>query len=448
MTSMPPVRSPSAIAITEKKAARTKLLGRGFLSLLVTQFFGAANDNIIKQVVIFMVTTGVWRNRLGDGGQAYVAMLFTLPFIFFSGYGGQFADRNSKQFVTVLLKALEIPIAIVAMIGFWQRNLTVALLALVLLATHSTFFAPAKYGMIPELVDDEDLSQANGVLNMLTNIAVILGMMMAGPISDRYFPVRLNDQEPIPQPLLWLPGVVLVGMAILGLIVSLLIPKLRPRDPGLKYKLNPLSTYWQSLVEMSHSSLLAVAMAWAFFYLIAGTVFLILPEYEHLLNIRYSQTSYLMGGLALAIALGSAVAGFLSGKHIEPRLIPIGAGGLVIAFTLLGSLEPEYKSVAALLVFAGFAAGFYIIPLQALLQKLSPDGERGRFLGTANALSFVTILLGSALYWVAASMFHMPPNRVFLALAALCLLGMGIMIWKIRDIMRSRLEAESAASQA
>jgi len=445
---MPPVASPAKRPITAKKAARSKLLGRGFLALLITQSFGAANDNIIKQVIIFMVTTGVWKNRLGEGGQAYVAMLFTLPFIFFSGYGGQFADRNSKQFVTVLLKVLEIPIAIVAMIGFWQQNLTVALAALVLLATHSTFFAPAKYGMIPELVDDEDLSQANGVLNMLTNIAVIFGMVLAGPISDRYFPARLNNQGPMTPPLLWLPGVVLVAMAILGLIVSLLIPKLRPRDPELKYQFNPLSTYWKSLVEMSQSSLLAVAMAWAFFYLIAATVLLILPEYEHLLNIPYSQTSYLMGGLALAIALGSAVAGFLSGKHIEPRLIPIVAGGLVIAFALLGWLKPEYKSVAGMLIFAGFAAGFYIIPLQALLQKLSPDGERGRFLGTANALSFVTILLGAGVYWFAASMFHMPPNRVFLVLAGLCLLGMGIMIWKIRRIMRTRLEMERTSSKA
>src|SRR3954463_69989 len=100
-----------------------------------------------------MVSTGVWKGAMGHAGEAWVVMIFTIPFILFSGYGGQFADRNSKQWVTVLLKILEIPIAIIAMFGLITHQLHLTLAALVLLATHSTFFGPAKYGMIPELVD-------------------------------------------------------------------------------------------------------------------------------------------------------------------------------------------------------------------------------------------------------------------------------------------------------
>ena len=67
--------------------------------------------------------------------------------------------------------------------------------------------------------------------------------------------------------------------------------------------------------------------------------------------------------------------------------IPFGAIGMAICFTLLGLLTPSFNNVATLLFCAGFFAGFYIVPLQALLQYLSTDDERGRFFGTSNALS-------------------------------------------------------------
>ena len=89
----------------------SKLLNRGFLSLIMTQFFGAANDNILKGVLIYMVIDGAWAGQLGSGGQGIVSVCFTLPFISLSGYAGQFADRNSKRYVSVLVKVIEIPIA-------------------------------------------------------------------------------------------------------------------------------------------------------------------------------------------------------------------------------------------------------------------------------------------------------------------------------------------------
>ena len=140
---------------------KNKLLKRGFLSLIVTQFFGAANDNILKGVLIFMVINGAWAGDLGAGGQGIVSICFTLPFIVLSGYAGQFSDRNSKRYVSVLVKSAEIPIASIALIGFWTGNLWITLSALVALTCQSAFFGPAKYGMIPELVESRDLSRAN-----------------------------------------------------------------------------------------------------------------------------------------------------------------------------------------------------------------------------------------------------------------------------------------------
>ncbi|MCA9171444.1 MAG: MFS transporter [Planctomycetales bacterium] len=409
--------------------SNARLWNVGYVSLLVAQFFGAANDNILKQCLIFMVTTGIWHEQLGEGGQVVPALCLTIPFIVLSGYAGQVADRYSKQQVTRWIKLVEIPIAALAFVGFQQENLWLTLGALLLLSSQSAFFGPAKYGAIPELMAESHLSKANGFINMFTNLAIIAGSLLAGPISDLYLP-----EDPNQTPLRWVPGAAMVTVAILGYIACLAIPRLPAADPNLTYNYNPFATYWSSLKEMAASPLLTVALAWAGFYMIGMMALLIVPEYERILGISYAETSYLVGILGIAIAVGSVSAGMLSGEHIRPWFIPFGATGMTVCFGLLGLLAPEYKSVAALIFFAGVFAGFYIVPLQALMQALSPDNERGRFLGTANALSFCFTTGGSLLYWIVNNRFGMPPNRVHLVCATLALSGTVIGVLRLRRL--------------
>ncbi|MCH7573060.1 MAG: MFS transporter, partial [Planctomycetes bacterium] len=253
---------------------KSNLFKRGFLSLIFTQFFGAANDNILKMVLTYMVIDGAWAGKLGSGGQGIVGLCFTVPFILLSGYAGQFADRNSKRYVSVLVKVIEIPIAMAALIGFWVGNLWITLAALIALTCQSSFFGPAKYGMIPELVPSEDLSRANGTINMMTNIAVIVGTMAGGIIADLYSP-QATTTGATSTPMLWLPGAAMLLVAGAGLITVLFMNRLEPGDRALKYNLNPFSTYISSIREMSHSPLLLVMLAWGYFYLLAGLALLI-----------------------------------------------------------------------------------------------------------------------------------------------------------------------------
>ncbi|MCH8823793.1 MAG: MFS transporter [Planctomycetes bacterium] len=423
---------------------KSKLLKRGYISLICTQFFGAANDNLLKGVLTFMVIDGVWRGKLGDGGQGLVGLLFTLPFILLSGYAGQFADRNSKRYVSVLVKVIEIPIAAIALLGFWTGNLWITLGALIALSCQSAFFGPAKYGMIPELVDEGDLSRANGFINMMTNIAVIAGTLLAGEIADRYNPLPSSDGSVV-DALPWLPGVAMVLLACAGLIAVIFLVKLEPGDKNLRYTANPFKTYIAAIKEMSQTPLLMVMLAWGYFYLLAGLALFIVPEYTVVLNIDRSQASVLMGILGLSIGLGSVVAGLISGHKIEPRLIPIGALGLSVFFFLLGIVKPSVppdptklqvalSNVSLFLLGAGFFAGFYIVPLQALLQKLSPDDERGRFLGTANGVSFMFLAAASLLYWVIKPLFGNAPQRIFILSAIMMLVGAAFFLFKLRRL--------------
>jgi len=429
---------------------KSNLLKRGFISLIVTQFFGAANDNILKQVIIFMLISGVWANRLGgDGSQGYASLCLTLPFLLLSGYAGQFADKHSKQRVAVMAKCVELPIVLLAGVGLWYGYLSLTLLSLILLAIQSTFFGPAKYGMIPEIVESRDLSRANGTINMLTNIAIILGSMAAGPICDMYFPEFIiagaHDEVlawihgPVcdhyltkPDPVLWIPGLVMICVAVAGLLAVLVMPRLKVKDPDLRFDWNPFRTYYDSVREMMKGPLIWVALAWAYFYLMGLMAILAIPEYEHILNISFTKTTYLLGVLGVSIGLGSVTAGLISGHQIMPRLIPYGAVGMGSAFLLLGVLPPTYWVVAVLIFVTGFMSGFYVIPLQALIQDLAPEAERGRFMGTTNAMSAAFSSLGAVVYWFAGSVCNMPGNRIFLICAGLAFLGLFFILWRFR----------------
>jgi MFS family permease len=410
------------------------LTSKGFLGLLITQLLGAMNDNLLKGVLSFAVGAGgVWADQLGKGGQSYVGLCLSVPFILLSGFSGQLADRYSKQSLALILKGTEIAIAAVALVAFLIGNLWLALIALVMLATHSAFFGPVKYGMIPELVGRERLSPANGIINLSTNIAVILGTLLSGKLYSIFHPEKIGE---IARPIV--PGMVLVLVAILGFMTSMLLPKLKAMDPQLKIKGNPFAPYWEAISEMRKTPLLAVTLAWAFFYLIGMLALMILVDYRDLLHVTPEKASVLLGVLGIAIGIGSAVAGAVSGSHIKPRLIPMGAAGMTLFFVLLGTLKPDYNLTLAFLLGAGISAGFYIVPLQSLLQYLSPENERGRFLGTANAISFVASSL-SALIYLAARKADLEPNHIFLICAGLTAPAVVAMLWKIRSLIAAKV---------
>ena len=426
---------------------KSNLFRRGFLSLVMTQFFGAMNDNILKGVLVFMVINGVWAGMLGTGGQGIVGICFTIPFILLSGYAGQVADRYSKTSVTQWVKIAEVPIALLAAVGFYIQNLWLTLFALIALTCQSAFFGPAKYGMIPELVDDSDLSRANGSINMMTNVAVIVGTLIAGLVSDAYFPLSEAvgpATAVVANGELWLPGVSLVVVAIAGLIAAMFMVRLPAGKKVLKFDLNPFTTYLVTIREMRQTRLFMVMMAWGYFYLLAGIALFILPEYTTVMGISRAGASVLMGVLGIAIGLGCAAAGLVSGHQIKPRLIPFGALGLIIFFFLLAIVEPlklgpkaELWEIAStnvsLFIFcAGFSSGFYIIPLQALLQSLSPSAERGRYLGTANGVSFAFLTIAAAFYFVCAPIFVGREHKMFYVCSGLMAVGAVYFLWAFR----------------
>ena len=405
--------------MSDAATAPRGLWNRGFLSLLLTQLFEAASDNIIKGVITFAVAVGgPWEHIFGDGGNGIVGILFTLPFVLFSAFGGRIADRASKSRITVVLKTVSLAVCALCALEFARGSAWGAIAALLAFATVSAFFGPVKYGMIAELVAGDKLARANGIINMATNVAVILGTLVAG-LAARDWKASFVDGAPSGADA-WHPGMAMAVFVVLGFLTCLTLPRLRAQNPGLPVNLNPFSTYVSTLRLMAQSPLLAVCGAWTFFYFVAAVVLLVLPDYSSYLGIADDETSLLMAGLGVAIGVGCVLAAYLDTPSKRARFVPFGAAGLALAFGLLGVSPPSFGITMAWLVLTGLVAGFYIIPLQSMLQALSGDEIRGRVLGTANGVSFVMGAVGSGMFFLLRQM-GMPSNRVFLVLAALCL---------------------------
>ncbi len=392
---------------------------RGLCALLAAQFMGAANDNILKALLSFAVVRGMWEGRLGTGGQGLIALCLFVPFILFSGWAGPLADRRSKRSIAVAMKALELPLAIVAALAFAFGNLTFAILAMVMLGTQSTFFSPAKYGMIPELVSRAHVSQANGLLNLTTNLAVIAGMLAAGIVSDRIAPDPVTAAASSP----WLPGGVMLVVAIAGIAAILFLPRLVPLDPTTRVPLNPFASYARTMRTMIGTQLLPGALAWALFYLLATVTLLVVTELGAPLGVSDTQVAIMLAAIGVSLGIGSATSGFLSRAQVRLDFSTGAAMAMVAVLCTLGLTRVGYGPTLGLLCGLGVAAGFYSVPLQSLMQILPEPTQRGRVLATSNAISFGFMTLGSLAYWVGRPLVGTDPRPVLLGCAAVAVIA-------------------------
>ncbi len=194
-----------------------------FWCLTATQFFGALNDNIFKQLVMLLCIDVA----LGDpdrDSQFLAQVLFSAPFILLSGFAGYLADRYSKRSIVVLCKLAEIAIALGGMLAFGIGGLSAALLVLALMGTHSAFFGPPKYGVLPELFHEHDLPKVNGVILMTTFLAVILAFPSAGALK------MLCEGH------LWKASIACVILAVIGTLTSLPIRRTPVARPDLRFE--------------------------------------------------------------------------------------------------------------------------------------------------------------------------------------------------------------------
>jgi acyl-[acyl-carrier-protein]-phospholipid O-acyltransferase/long-chain-fatty-acid--[acyl-carrier-protein] ligase len=386
---------------------------RGFWCLIATHFQVAFSDNVLKTLVIFLVLGMNVSMVEKQKTSSFIGALFALPFILFSMYGGYFADRFSKRTVTIAIKIFELAVVTLVCIGLPGQNRRILLAGIFLMGTLAAFFGPSKYGLLPELLPERKLSWGNGVLEFGTYSAIILGTVAAAYMHDIFGPAQI-----------W-PGVILLALAAAGLVTSLAINRVPAADPRRKFRVNFIGDLLKQLMRVRRNRLLALAFAGnAYFNFIGWLLLLNLFFYgAYVLGVGDVGVSLFNVALALGIGLGSVAAGYASSGKIEHGLVPLGALGISIVSAILSAPGTGPDAAVVWLAIMGFAGGFFIVPVSAILQREPEPSLKGEVLAAANWLSFVGIYLASGAYEFLSTVLGLSPRGVFLVCSVLTFAG-------------------------
>ena len=452
------------------------LLGeRRFWPLFWTQFLGAFNDNLFKNALVILVA---YRSMslLGVGSKTIVvacAGIFIFPFFIFSATAGQLADRLPKWRLIRWVKVWEIGVMVLAGVGFATDNLALLLTVLFLMGMQSTFFGPAKYAILPELLDDDTLVGGNALVAMATFLAILLGTITGGLViagGERWVS-RL--------------GLIVVAVAVLGWVTSLFVKKLPAANPDLPFKLNPVTPTIDILrvTRRVHSVFLSVlAISW--FWFLGASFLSLLPNFsKDVLGGGETVVTLCLAIFCVGIGTGSMLCERFSRRRLELGLVPLGSIGIsVFAIDLAfsgwrfvapsdGALltvaqflgEPGAVHVLLDLFLIAVFSGFYTVPLMTFIQLRSASSERSRVIAGNNILNALLMVI-SSLMLVALLAFEVSIPGIFLIVAllnvavavfiytvipefllrfvALCVANV---LYRVRVVAPERIPAEGAA---
>ncbi len=403
------------------KSGYSALLGsRGFQAFLWTQFLGAFNDNVYKMIVSVGTVELAANQALGGRYLALAGAVFVLPFLLFAGYAGQIADRFSKTRVLQFTKAFEIVIMISGIVALHARSINALLIVLFLLAAQANMFSPAKYGILPEMLEEAQLSRANGLLEFSTFAAIILGTSGGAFLFARW------KDEPL------VMGGMLLAIAILGSAASKFIPLVPGSGAREPIHANPFREVWAGTVRiLSDRPLWLTVAGQSYFWFIGAlfqlTVILLGAEKLHLSS---TATGLLVTALAVGIGFGSIAAGWLSGDRIEIGLVPCGAALLGIC-SIGAGMAHGYGESALWLAASGFAGGLFIVPLNAFLQEAAAPHEKGRILATNSFMNSIGVLFASGVLFLLHDLMHLSPSGILIAIGVLTLIATVVTAWVV-----------------
>lgn len=382
---------------------------RRFLPMFITQFFGALNDNVYKQALLLVITYGWINQQAADVSTLnnLAALLFILPYFIFSATAGQIADKFERSQLIRGIKILEIVIMLIGSAGFLLGNLWLLLLALFMMGTHSTFFGPIKYAILPEILKPNELMSGNALFQSGTSIAILIGMILGGAV------ISVSQGN-----LIWISLTVVI-IAVLGYLSSRFILKQQVSSPDLKIDWNFFRTSFQTLKYAKSLPLIFMILlgnSWYWFY--GATYLTQIPQLtQQNLHASENVVSLLLTFFSVGIGVGSLLCRRIGGSEVNIKMVPVGAIGLTLfAFYLALSLAyvPErtgamlnvndmfnhgmvYYHVMLAVTLLGISGGFYIVPLYAMMQAYSPRSHRARVVAANNILNAV-FMVSSAIF--------------------------------------------------
>ena len=426
------------------------LLGtRRFLPMFITQFFGALNDNVYKQALLLVITYGWIQQQTADVSTLnnLAALLFILPYFIFSATAGQIADKYERSRLVRYLKISEIIIMILATVGFLIGNLWLLLLALFLLGTHSTFFGPIKYAILPEILKPNELMSGNALFQSGTSMAILIGMILGGAV------ISLSQGN-----LVWISSTVLI-IAVLGYISSTFILKQKVNPNNIQVDWNFFRTSFQTLKYAKSLPLIFTILlgnSWYWFY--GATYLTQIPQLtQQYLYGNENVVSLLLTFFSVGIGVGSLLCRKIGGTEVNIKMVPIGAIGLtVVALYLAASISfvpthtgellsltevfhqhASYYHVMIAITLLGISGGFYIVPLYAMMQAYSPCSHRARVVAANNILNAIFMVTSAIFSIIVLSILNIDMKILFCITAILSAIFSIWLLIRIKPLLKT-----------
>ncbi|MDE0843582.1 MAG: MFS transporter, partial [Psychrobacter pacificensis] len=317
----------------------------------------------------------------------------------------------------------------IAAVGFVFEWYTLLFVALFLMGTHSTFFGPIKYAYLPQAMKEDELVGANGLFQMGTSLAILVGMIVAGILTQ------------LSHSLYWISATVLV-VAVLGYLAARYIPNMPAMQPDLKINWNiitiSLSTV-RYLYSLPFLFFVILGNSWFWFY---GATFLTqVPEFSKvILHGDESVVIFLLTLFSVGVSIGSLLCKSLTKNQVSLRLLPFGIAGLSIfaidLYVSLSSLNINVNNdtllgisdlfgvsgswrVFADLFLLGFSGGLYIVPLYASMQAYAPKSHRARIVGANNIFNAIFMVTSAIFAIVILNVLGLSLPQLFLVTGVL-----------------------------
>ena len=402
------------------------LAQRRYAPFFWAMFLGSGNDNLFKFAFTVLVTYQLQVSWLPASlAGAAIGAVFILPFVLFSATSGQLADKLDKAAIVRATKWLEIGVMLLAAWGFHERHVPTLLGCVFLMGLHSTLVGPVKYAYLPQHLSEQELTGGNGMMEMGTFVAILLGNMVGGLLVA------------VPQTGVYWTALACLAVAVLGRVAAQFVPRSPSYEPGLRINWNPVTETWRNLRLARQNltvfrSLLGISWMWFF-----GAIFLAqFPAFaKDVLHGDEQVASLLLVVFSIGIAIGALLCESLSHRHVEIGLVPFGAIGMsIFAIDLyfatrglppggLSTLsqfvaQPAHWRVLADLALLALFAGLYSVPMYALIQLRSQPTHRARIIAANNILNALFIVVSAGLVALMLSLGWTIPQQ-FLAIGIL-----------------------------
>lgn len=385
-----------------------KRILNSFIALNTTQFIVTLNDSIFRLIVTYSLIDLLGEHKSNEI-LAISATLFVMPFLLFSMPAGQLGDRMSKRTIIVWTAWAEFIFMILAYFAILYNHEWTSYFALFLIALQSAFFSPMKYSVIPEIMPESKITRANGHMTLFTYLSILLGTFLASFLSEM---TKRNFS------LIVIFCIIISGVAV---VTSHMIQKTPVKDPGKKINYLFFTQIFRSISSArSYKHLNLALFSSAFFlYTASFTQLNLIPFGMESLGITDVQTGYVYLAAAMGLGVGSFLVSIIASDSVKLWLSLWGGFGTGLSYILLYVCQ-HYLVLACLLFFSiGMHGGLYIVPLDAYVQFISPEKQRGSFVSTGTFLSFVAVLCGAGTLFLFGDILHLTAAQGYLAMGCL-----------------------------